>query len=132
MTTTYTFEAKTDEVTTCECCGKQNLKGTVVLKDQEGEFKFFGTTCAARALGKKNASTAKAARFIQELADNRQLHTAHIEQAKDMMRRGYSPRVFLIGNKQNSVSDGMLTITSYGFTTVIDFTTIWLHYRQAS
>lgn len=40
----------TDEITVCECCNKSNLKKAVVLQ-QEGEYKFFGMTCAARALG---------------------------------------------------------------------------------
>lgn len=37
-----------DEVTTCECCGKSNLKCTVVLTNGEGEF-HYGRDCAARA-----------------------------------------------------------------------------------
>lgn len=40
----------TDEVTACDCCGKDNLKRTVVLLDLEmDEIKFFGTTCASNA-----------------------------------------------------------------------------------
>jgi hypothetical protein len=38
-----------DEVTTCECCGKTNLKKTVVLGTETGELRY-GTSCAARAL----------------------------------------------------------------------------------
>lgn len=40
---------KNDEVTTCECCGRANLKLTVVLTDGEQEVRF-GRDCAARAL----------------------------------------------------------------------------------
>jgi hypothetical protein len=39
----------TEDVTTCECCGKSNLKKTVVLDNGEA-FKFYGSDCAARAL----------------------------------------------------------------------------------
>ncbi len=46
-----------DDVTVCECCGKKNLKKTVVL-DRDGEVLHYGTDCAAAALhgskGSKN------------------------------------------------------------------------------
>lgn len=38
-----------DDVTTCECCGKANLKCTVVLGTDAGEV-HYGRDCAARAL----------------------------------------------------------------------------------
>lgn len=53
--TTYTAIGTTDENTTCDCCGKPNLKMTVVLRDDEGDFHFFGRSCAARATGWKTA-----------------------------------------------------------------------------
>jgi len=40
---------KNDEVTTCECCGKSNLKLTVVLTDGDREVRY-GRDCAARAI----------------------------------------------------------------------------------
>lgn len=47
----YTYEGTSDEVTTCDCCGKTDLKSTVAIHDDEqGETLFFGSTCAARAL----------------------------------------------------------------------------------
>ena len=49
----------TDEVDTCSCCGKTNLKRTVVFEttqEWQGEggdkFVFFGTTCATNAKSK--------------------------------------------------------------------------------
>lgn len=57
MTTTarYTAVGTTDENTQCDCCGRTNLKMTVVLRDNGeanfGEHVFFGRTCAARATG---------------------------------------------------------------------------------
>lgn len=53
-----------DEVTTCECCGKSNLKRTVVLSTGEGEV-HYGTECAARALGQSKQDTVKAARTAE-------------------------------------------------------------------
>ena len=38
-----------DEVTVCECCGKSDLKCTVVL-DFDGEIAHYGRNCAAKAL----------------------------------------------------------------------------------
>lgn len=41
----------TDDVTTCECCGKANLKSTVAIELQDGDDAvYYGVTCAARAL----------------------------------------------------------------------------------
>ena len=40
----------TDEVRECQCCGKKHLKGTVVLKDEWGQFSWFGSRCAHNAL----------------------------------------------------------------------------------
>jgi len=51
MSNAYTFIGTTDEVTQCGCCGRDNLKGTVVLKTSDGDFVFFGSTCGAKALG---------------------------------------------------------------------------------
>lgn len=46
----------TDEATTCERCGKDELRATVVIMpmdaegNDEGEAAYYGSTCAARAL----------------------------------------------------------------------------------
>lgn len=49
MTATYRILGINDDVTTCECCGKSNLKCTVVLTNGEGEV-HFGRDCAAKAI----------------------------------------------------------------------------------
>jgi hypothetical protein len=41
-----------DDVTTCECCGRSNLKCTVVLSNGESEV-HYGRDCAAKALAGK-------------------------------------------------------------------------------
>lgn len=42
----------TDEVTTCDCCGKTNLKRVAVLQLADGSIVHYGRDCAARKLGK--------------------------------------------------------------------------------
>lgn len=39
----------TNDITTCECCGKSNLKKTVVL-DFGDAVKHYGCDCAAKAI----------------------------------------------------------------------------------
>jgi len=47
----YTYLGTSDEVTTCDCCGKSELKSTVAISDDDaGETVYFGSTCAAKAL----------------------------------------------------------------------------------
>lgn len=63
MTTTqadaaYRVRGTTDDVTTCQICGKPELKGTVILDilDEDGnteEVTYAGTTCAAKLAGRK-------------------------------------------------------------------------------
>ena len=42
----------TDEITTCECCGRSELKATVAMQLSDGGILFYGRTCAARNSGK--------------------------------------------------------------------------------
>ena len=60
--TTYTIHGTTDEVTICACCGKKNLRNTVVLEvaegDNAGDLLHFGSHCAARALGQRKTKAA--------------------------------------------------------------------------
>lgn len=58
------YYGMTDECTTCEHCGKSGLKNTVVLEilDDDGNAEgatWYGTTCAAKALGRTAASVRK-------------------------------------------------------------------------
>jgi len=39
-----------DSVNTCDCCGKSNLKSTVIV-DVDGEILHYGSTCATRHTG---------------------------------------------------------------------------------
>ena len=42
----------TDERTSCDCCGKSNLKCTVAMELDGGEIVYYGRTCASRNTGK--------------------------------------------------------------------------------
>lgn len=42
----------TDAVTVCDCCGKVDLKLTVIMRLDDGQIVHYGTTCAGRNTGK--------------------------------------------------------------------------------
>lgn len=49
-----------EDRTTCDCCGKQNLKRTVCLRrESDGEDLFYGVNCAADALKLRKKYSAK-------------------------------------------------------------------------
>ena len=54
----YRVRGTTDDVTTCQICGKPELRGTVILDilDEDGNTEdttYAGTTCAAKLTGSK-------------------------------------------------------------------------------
>lgn len=49
-TRTVTWLGTTDEVTTCDCCGRANLKKTIALMVNDFPV-HYGSECAAKALG---------------------------------------------------------------------------------
>jgi hypothetical protein len=53
MTTTTALKVLgiTDEKTECECCGRTDLKRTVVVGTGEGDVRYLGTECASKVLG---------------------------------------------------------------------------------
>ena len=67
MTTTYRTAGTTDEITTCDICGREELAGTVRLEMVtahgvvEGEV-FAGTTCASKVAGRTAAVITREAR----------------------------------------------------------------------
>ena len=40
----------TEEITTCDCCGKEDLKGTYAI-DWEGTIAYYGSVCAFKVHG---------------------------------------------------------------------------------
>ena len=73
-----------DTVTTCDCCGRQNLKATVLMRDAEtGAESFFGRTCAARNSGKTGQQITEEVRSERDAAHGRTMN-----QLADMRRAG--------------------------------------------
>lgn len=52
--TTYRTLAIVDDVNTCDCCGKSNLKSTVAMERDDGEVLYFGSVCATRHSGRES------------------------------------------------------------------------------
>lgn len=54
-----TFLGTSDDITSCECCGKKNLKRTVALDlTGDGAVVHYGVDCASKALtGSKKGSS---------------------------------------------------------------------------
>ena len=87
---TYTMMGTTDETTVCDCCGKSNLKKTVILKHNEtGAICNFGTTCASKATKIKSSSIGDYAKIVQIIQNwkNKGFSLADISQG--MRRFGY-------------------------------------------
>ena len=61
----------TDEVNTCDCCGKTDLMLTVIIRLDNGEIVNYGTTCAGNNTGKAKRQ------ILTEIADH----------AADMLRQ---------------------------------------------
>ena len=69
----FEFLGTTDEHTSCDCCGKKNLKSTVAIRNLDiGEDVFFGVTCAARALKMQVAEVRKGAAVADRAKMERQ------------------------------------------------------------
>lgn len=50
----------TDEITTCDCCGKRNLAGTFTVETDGGELLSYGSVCVNKVYGKKRGESIKA------------------------------------------------------------------------
>lgn len=76
----------TDEITTCDCCGKKNLKCTIALETEGGDIVYYGRDCAGHAVyGRKSRKNA-------ELAESRARKVAVmapvIEAVRNALSRG--------------------------------------------
>ena len=75
-----------DDVTTCECCGRSNLKATVVLETEHGDIRHYGRDCAAKSLMGNNKSAsvnsveslAKAISYARKWLHKTPAHTARV------------------------------------------------------
>lgn len=72
-----------DTITTCDCCGKTNLKATVAMQLDCGGILHYGRTCAARNSGKTSQQVTKEIRKERDLAHGRAFN--HL---RDLKRSG--------------------------------------------
>ena len=72
-----------DSITTCDCCGRIELKATVAMQLDCGGIVHYGRTCAARNSGKTSQQVTKEIRAERELAHGRTMN-----QLTDMRRAG--------------------------------------------
>lgn len=73
-----------DSVTTCDCCGKANLKATFAIEMIEtGEILHYGSVCVTRNTGRKTGelNAMKAARDAEKIKAARAEYWARPERA---------------------------------------------------
>lgn len=80
--TEYRVLGTTDEVTTCEICGRDELKGTIVLGvlDADGNVEaemYAGSSCGAKAVGRKGRNAAAKLRDEADAATRKILDEAN-------------------------------------------------------
>lgn len=63
----WTIKGINDEQTACDCCGRTNLKKTVVLSNGEQEVRF-GSECAARRLSCTKKEVESTVRSLEKAA----------------------------------------------------------------
>lgn len=44
----FTILGTDDSINTCDCCGRSNLKHTVIVQTEDGEILHYGSVCATR------------------------------------------------------------------------------------
>jgi len=71
----FRVRGTTDDVTTCDCCGRQNLKATVVMEvldadgNGTGQMYYLGRDCAAKASGWTQREVMRRAREADDEAE---------------------------------------------------------------
>lgn len=86
----YRIEGTTDEVTSCDCCGRTRLKHTVALLDTDtDQVRYMGTTCAAIAMKMQTDEVRRQAKQ----ADNtrhKEAERQRTERAKERAQRWHA------------------------------------------
>jgi hypothetical protein len=78
----------TDEITTCECCGRSELKATVAMQLSDGDILHYGRTCAARNSGKTSQQITKEVRAERDAAHGRTMnHLADLRRSGVVLTR---------------------------------------------
>lgn len=89
---TFKILGLTDEITTCDCCGRVNLKATVALDrcdvegNETGDIVHYGRDCAAKAILGNNTpgsikiieATAKGIAYCRKWLHKTPAHTASV------------------------------------------------------
>lgn len=63
-----------DTITTCDCCGRTELKATVAMQLSDGGILHYGRTCAARNSGKTGQQITKEIRAERDMAHGRTMN----------------------------------------------------------
>lgn len=100
----------TDEITTCDCCGKRNLKGSFAIETDAGKHVFYGSVCVNKVYGTKRAKDIKftAQKISKVQADS-------WDRTIDLLSRGHlHPFIGFIGEKAawNNSREQMNAVTS--------------------
>lgn len=99
---TYITLAIVDDVNTCDCCGKSNLKSTVAMERDDGEVLHFGSVCATRhsgRAGKVIRSEAQAA-YNAKVEVAKAEYRASAEYAAEMARFAEAYRLTIAVGKE--------------------------------
>lgn len=102
----------TDEVTTCDCCGKRNLKGSFAIETDGGETIYYGSVCVNKIYGRKRGEQIKSlAKHVQNVK------SLPWSRVVDLYSRGYFPNTIIafIGDKiaTNNSNATMLAVDSF-------------------
>lgn len=73
------FLGTTDDITTCDCCGRRNLKSTVALSIDGADALYYGVTCASRALSRPAKEIRSEARAADRARRDAEYATARAE-----------------------------------------------------
>ena len=99
-----------DSITTCDCCGRTELKATVAMQLDCGGILHYGRTCAARNSGKTSQQVTKEIRAERQLAHGRTMN-----QLADMRRAGTVLTRQIMREAANSFrADADLILRSWG------------------
>lgn len=94
----------TEEVTTCDCCGKRNLKGSFAIETDAGDAVYYGSVCVNKVYGSKRGKAIQLeARMIQKVNANTWDRTV------DLYSRGFFS-AYVVGIK----ADGKMAINNSG------------------
>ena len=81
----------TEEFTSCDCCGRTELKGTYVIDDLQGNIYYYGSSCGLKAASLDNAKELKKEVKKVEFTENfKTLKADHlkVKQMKSALNKG--------------------------------------------